>query len=128
MNQRAYSKRLPEKFDLDEFNEVHTLAYEDMKPIQLRNDDKFALKWPDRKLVSALMYVATPILRTQWARWPSTEIGTVGSIYSGHLLHRVQLEEQGRDTGLCGCSVGKRLEFALIHDRIRFFFYGSVVS
>uniref|UniRef100_A0AAV1V3K5 Integrase catalytic domain-containing protein n=1 Tax=Peronospora matthiolae TaxID=2874970 RepID=A0AAV1V3K5_9STRA len=59
MNQRAYIKRLTEKFGVDQCKDVHTPSNESEKLTKLGDDDEFVPKWPYRELVGALMYVAT---------------------------------------------------------------------
>ena len=59
MNQRAYIKRLAEKFGVDNCKDVHTPADSSAKLAKVPDEEVFVPKFPYRELVGALMYVAT---------------------------------------------------------------------
>ena len=59
MNQRAYIKRLAEKFGVDNCKDVHTPADSNAKLAKVPDEEVFVPKFPYRELVGALMYVAT---------------------------------------------------------------------
>uniref|UniRef100_H3H9M2 Uncharacterized protein n=1 Tax=Phytophthora ramorum TaxID=164328 RepID=H3H9M2_PHYRM len=59
MNQRAYIKRLAEKFGVDKCKAVHTPADCNSKLVKMTEEEAFVAKYPYRELVGALMYLAT---------------------------------------------------------------------
>uniref|UniRef100_H3G9W5 Reverse transcriptase Ty1/copia-type domain-containing protein n=1 Tax=Phytophthora ramorum TaxID=164328 RepID=H3G9W5_PHYRM len=59
MNQRAYIKRLAEKFGVDKCKAVHTPADCNSKLVKMSEEEAFVAKYPYRELVGALMYLAT---------------------------------------------------------------------
>ena len=59
MNQKAYIKRLSEKFGVENCKDVHTPADSNSKLIKMRQEEAFVPKYPYRELVGALMYIAT---------------------------------------------------------------------
>ncbi|POM77343.1 RxLR effector candidate protein [Phytophthora palmivora] len=59
MNQRAYIKRLAEKFGVDKCKDVYTPADSSAKLMKPSEDEYFVAKYPYRELVGALMYLAT---------------------------------------------------------------------
>ncbi|GMF38237.1 unnamed protein product [Phytophthora lilii] len=59
MNQRAYIKRLAERFGVQDCKDVHTPADSNSKLVKLPEGEEFVPKFPYRELVGALMYVAT---------------------------------------------------------------------
>ena len=54
MNQRAYIKRLAEKYGVDKCKDVHTPVNESEKLIKRDEGDVFVTKWPYHELVGAL--------------------------------------------------------------------------
>uniref|UniRef100_A0AAV1U0A0 Reverse transcriptase Ty1/copia-type domain-containing protein n=1 Tax=Peronospora matthiolae TaxID=2874970 RepID=A0AAV1U0A0_9STRA len=59
MNQKAYIKRLLEKFGVENCKDVHTPADSNWKLIKMGQEEAFVPKYPYRELVGALMYIAT---------------------------------------------------------------------
>uniref|UniRef100_A0AAV1U342 Polyprotein n=1 Tax=Peronospora matthiolae TaxID=2874970 RepID=A0AAV1U342_9STRA len=59
MNQKAYIKRLSEKFGVENCKDVHTPADSNSKLIKMGQEEAFVPKYPYRELVGVLMYIAT---------------------------------------------------------------------
>uniref|UniRef100_A0AAV1TIP8 Polyprotein n=1 Tax=Peronospora matthiolae TaxID=2874970 RepID=A0AAV1TIP8_9STRA len=59
MNQKAYIKRLSEKFGVENCKDMHTPADSNSKLIKMGQEEAFVPKYPYRELVGALMYIAT---------------------------------------------------------------------
>ena len=59
MNQKAYIKRLSEKFGVENCKYMHTPANSNSKLMKIREEEAFAPKCPYCELVGALMYIAT---------------------------------------------------------------------
>ena len=55
MNQKAYIKRLSERFGVEKCKDMHTPAYSNSKVMKMREEEAFAPKYPYRELVGALM-------------------------------------------------------------------------
>ena len=59
INQRAYIKRLAEKFGMENCKDVHTPADSNSKLVKPTQKEAIGVKFPYRGLVGALRYVAT---------------------------------------------------------------------
>uniref|UniRef100_A0AAV1U138 Reverse transcriptase Ty1/copia-type domain-containing protein n=1 Tax=Peronospora matthiolae TaxID=2874970 RepID=A0AAV1U138_9STRA len=59
MNQKAYIKRLSEKFGVENCKDVHTPADSNSKLIKMGQEEAFVPMYPYRGLVGASMYIAT---------------------------------------------------------------------
>uniref|UniRef100_A0AAV1VG32 Reverse transcriptase Ty1/copia-type domain-containing protein n=1 Tax=Peronospora matthiolae TaxID=2874970 RepID=A0AAV1VG32_9STRA len=59
MNQKAYIKRLSDKFGVENCKDVHTPADSNSKLVKMGQEEAFVPKYPHLDLVGALMYIAT---------------------------------------------------------------------
>ena len=58
-NQKAYIKRLPDKFGVENCKDVRTPADSNSKLVKMSQEEAFVPKYPYSELVGALMYNAT---------------------------------------------------------------------
>uniref|UniRef100_A0AAV1UD78 Reverse transcriptase Ty1/copia-type domain-containing protein n=1 Tax=Peronospora matthiolae TaxID=2874970 RepID=A0AAV1UD78_9STRA len=135
MNQKAYIKRLSEKFGVENCKDVHTPADSNSKLIKMGQEEAFVPKYPYRELVGALMYIATctrpdiahavgevaKFLRAlRQVALDSSKADSQVSQDDSRLKHRVQRHQQGRADRIRGCQLGWRPRHVAFDNKIRF--------